>query len=56
MTDGDIIYENEFVALPPKSRRSNRKRNAVSKKLVIDFPDFDPKNSLYDFSQVKSFN
>lgn len=28
LTDGDILYENEFVALPPKTRR-NRKRNVV---------------------------
>lgn len=28
LTDGDILYENEFVVLPPKTRR-NRKRNVM---------------------------
>ncbi|XP_031620077.1 uncharacterized protein LOC116338763 [Contarinia nasturtii] len=29
LTDGDAIYENEFVALPPKSKKPNRKRKST---------------------------
>lgn len=29
LTDGDIVYEHEFVSLPPKTKRS-RKRDTVS--------------------------
>ncbi|XP_055309804.1 uncharacterized protein LOC129573372 [Sitodiplosis mosellana] len=36
LTDGDIVYENEFVALPPKARRSNRKRNVTAD--ILDAP------------------
>lgn len=51
LTVGDAVYENEFVTLPPKTKRPNRKRKLVSAYLTPSLKKTKSSNSLNYFSQ-----